>query len=113
MAEVKTGLLAKKFPTIPTDVKLPSLVEWKNTDRFYFKDRESLSIPKHKSESLLLKAERILSGQLRYFSAEWRDLGKDWSWHLNYTTGFEYDRLQHWTCINELNLQSGDILLLI
>ena len=109
MAEVKTGLLAKKFPTIPTDVKLPSLVEWKNTDRFYFKDRESLSIPKHKSESLLLKAERILSGQLRYFSAEWRDLGKDWSWHLNYTTGFEYDRLQHWTCINELNLQSGDI----
>ena len=59
-AEVKTGLLAKKFPTIPTDVKLPSLVEWKNTDRFYFKDRESLSIPKHKSESLLLKAERIL-----------------------------------------------------
>ena len=36
MAEVKTGLLAKKFPTIPTDVKLPSLVEWKNTEQILF-----------------------------------------------------------------------------
>lgn len=109
MLQTKTGRLAKRFPTRPSYVKLPFLEEWKNSDYYIFNDRASLSSNKVQSVLLREKAEKILTGNLQYFSAEWHDLGKDWNWHVNPITGFEYDHHQHWTQINELNKKSGDI----
>ena len=109
IAETKTGLLERKFPTVLQDVSLPSLSEWRSSDKYLFSGKDVLSIPKNRSDQLKLKAEKILDGQLCYFSGEWRNLGHDWNWHVNPETNFEYDHNQHWTHINELNPESGDV----
>lgn len=109
MLQSKTGLLAKRFPTTSFEVRLPGLEEWRASDIYLFRSRMSLMFDKKPNATLKEKAEKILSGKLQYFSAEWRDLGGDWNWHVNLTTGFEYDHNQHWTRINELSQKSGDI----
>ena len=109
MLQTKTGLLAKRFPTCPPEVVLPSLSELRASDNYLFSSRKSLRFEKNPNTTMKEKAEKILTGNLQYFSAEWRDLGGDWNWHVNPTTGFEYDHNQHWTRINELSQKSGDI----
>lgn len=108
-AEARIGLLERKIPTVTRNVSLPSLSEWKRSDHYLFSGRETLTIPKHKSDLLKSKVERLLDGQLCYFSSEWRNLGSDWNWHVNPTTNVEYDHKQHWTRINEFSLGAGDV----
>lgn len=109
MLQSKSGILEHRFPTSPQNLNLLSLEEWRKTNRHFLNGRNSVSINKSKDEILKAKANRILEGELQYFSAEWRNIGSDWNWHINPSTGYEYNHTQHWARINELNRASGDI----
>ena len=132
--ERKSGLLARKFPTNPKKVRLPSL-EWFQDSGFRFQvsgltnvesatPRQSSSelgsahgsnadfkfqVPKKQSEVLKADTERILRGEVRFFSDQWYDLGLDYDWVTNPLTGYRYDARQHWTKINDYSKEAGDI----
>lgn len=49
-----------------------------------------------------LQADRVLSGELPFFSSEWRKVGFPPAWHNG-------NSLIHWTNVNEFSLPDGDV----
>lgn len=108
--ERKSGLLARKFPTNPKNVFLPSLEKWRESkSRYLFNGRESILVPKETSKELHNDTQKILQGQIRFFSDKWYNLGLDYDWVTNPLTGWHYDIHQHWTKINDYSQDAGDI----
>jgi Heparinase II/III-like protein/Heparinase II/III N-terminus len=106
----KTGLLKSEYPTQFTHKSFISLEKWRNTAApFFFSDKESLSFPKIISPELEAAANNILNGKIPFFSAEFRDLGKDYDWVTNPDSGYKYDATKHWTEINDFSQEAGDI----
>lgn len=116
-AQQKTGLLQLKFPTQLKAVRIPSLEEWREDNglggvvigSWFFKDRNSLNIPKRKNPELKEKMEHLLKGDVLFFSKTWKPLGLDYDWVTNPDTGYKYDIHQHWTKIESLSEEAGDI----
>ena len=108
--EGKTGLLVKKFPTSVKAVPCPSLEEWrKQCGGYYFDDRESLTITKKKNPQLEEAMQRMLKGDVLFFSKTWKPLGLDYGWVSNPETGYKYDTRIHWSKIESLSKEAGDI----
>lgn len=108
--ERRTGLLALKFPTYPKKVKLPSLEEWRNSKaKYLFDDRNVVAVPKRPSSDLAAAAKRVLKGEVRFFSHEWKQLGLDWDYMTNPENGYHYDKNLHWTKVNDFDEAAGDI----
>lgn len=108
--EQKTGLLKRKFPTETQPVFVPSLEVWRTKKNCYFFDgRDSLQIPKMKDALLEESIKHILNGDILFFSASWKSLGLDYDWVTNPETGYRYDIRQHWTKIESLTKEAGDI----
>ncbi len=105
----RTGLLRLSFPSSVGDNKILSLEDFRNEDSFFFTSRENLSLPKQISDALKEKANRIISGEVLFFSSTWYNLGLDYDWITNPVTGYRYDIHQHWTRINEFSKDAGDI----
>ena len=53
--------------------------------------------------------EKIKSGKVQFFSHTWLDLGADFNWITNPETNFKYDIAKHWSEIESLSKESGDI----
>ena len=53
--------------------------------------------------------EKIKSGKVQFFSHTWLDLGVDFNWITNPETNFKYDIAKHWSEIESLSKDSGDI----
>lgn len=108
--EQKSGLLRKKFPTIMKPVRIPSLEEWrKRAGGYFFDSRDSLKIFKVKDAWLSETMNHILKGDVLFFSKTWKPLGLDYDWVTNPETGYKYDVQQHWTKIESLSSEAGDI----
>ncbi len=106
----KTGRLKRKFPVNPPRKKFTSLEKWRNQEiRFFFDGRESLSFEKRPVKALQERAEEILKGKIRFFHHTVYDLGTDYDWLTNPVTGYKYPADVHWTDINELDKNAGDI----
>lgn len=43
------------------------------------------------------EANRILNGELKYFSNQWVNTGFPPNWHTDYVTGIELDSVKHWS----------------
>jgi hypothetical protein len=106
----KTGLLKSEYPTQLEQKNYISLDNWRKTAApFFFDHKESLSFPKISSKKLEAEATNILNGKIPFFSAEFRDIGKDYDWVTNPDSGYKYDGKKHWTEINDFSQEAGDI----
>lgn len=106
----KFGLMKVQFPNSPGDVGLPSLKDFRQKKQsYFFQSRGDISIQKIKNEEIQDIAERILSGEFLFFSKEWINIGKNYDWITNPITGFCYDKNKHWSEIETLDTEAGDI----
>lgn len=108
----RMGLLKRAFPTDPPRQDYISLEAWRaNPGLALLAENAHTHLPQADEatrEKLAAEAERILEGQLRFFSATWHDLGNDWDWHTHPETGYRYPS-NHWTAIEDLSARAGDI----
>lgn len=109
-AEKRTGILKIRHPVNPPIKNFISLSEWrKNTLFFVIPEREKLFIQKQPNDKLKLQTERIIKGEICFFSWDWKQLGKNYDWITNPDTGFRYDINKHWSEIPDFSSQTGDI----
>lgn len=108
--ERKTGILKKRHPINPVKKTFISLEEWKKSEiAFVIDSRERLQIDKFQDPDLEKNAAKILSGQICFFSSEWKNLGKTYDWISNPDTNYTYNISNHWSEINDFNPENGDI----
>ena len=109
--EKKAGLLKKKHPANPPPQSFISLKVWRlKAPQFVISSREDmLPIPCVPSNELAAKSERILNGEILFFSSEWKQTGKDYDWITNPVTGYRYDISNHWSEVADLSKEAGDI----
>jgi hypothetical protein len=106
----KSGFFKRKFPLNPPFIDSISLADWKkNTPSYFFYGRNISGLPKQKSDYL----EGILSdyseGIYTFFGKTKYHLGREYDWITNPVTNFKYDINKHWSVINELSEENGDI----
>jgi hypothetical protein len=83
---------------------------WKSTTSGYvFQTKEELRVPSLKNIALKEVGEKILNGELFYFNNQWIWLGKNYDWVTNSKTNYSYSSSTHWSGINELDQNAGDI----
>lgn len=106
----RSGLLKSQFPVSPAEEVFVTLDEWKkNAAPFFFSSREDLGVSKNPTEQLQQDCQRILRGDILFFSHEWMSLGLAYDWVTNPDTGFKYDVKRHWTEIEDIDKKAGDI----
>jgi hypothetical protein len=106
----QTGLLKSKFPSAPAFKQYITLEEWKQQPaRFFFTDREALTIPRDPKPELRETVNNIKAGKILLFNSLLTDLGKDYDWVTNPDSGHRYDVNKHWTEIADYSKEAGDI----
>jgi len=106
----RSGFLKRSFPVDPVQSQFLSLAEWKSSSKpFFFHSREKLFFNKEPDEKLKETCQRILNGEIQFFSYQYFDLGLDYDWITNPDNGFKYDINKHWTEINDYSKEAGDI----
>jgi hypothetical protein len=117
---LKSGLMKIKFPEKPrtyyatnnsqTGKEVNSINTWKETDNSnFYKVKKYIDLQGIKNVALKEAGERILGGEILFFSHSWIKLGKDYDWITNPKTAYRYDITMHWSRINELDHVAGDI----
>ena len=108
--EKRTGVLKKRHPVNPPRKSYISLSDWRaNTPAFLIPEKEQLTIPKIESDLLKEQTNRILDGDVLFFSHEWKELGKEYDWITNPDSAYTYEINKHWSEISDLNPANGDI----
>lgn len=108
--EKRLGILEKKHPANPENKQFLNLEEWKKIVCISaMPERSAMHLPKKKVENLKVAAQKILAGEICFFSSKWKNLGLDYDWITNPDTGYRYDKDEHWSQINDFNPANGDI----
>lgn len=108
--EKKTGILKSRHPKNPVSRSFISLKEWRlNAPLFVIQDKSTLTVKKKTNHELRGKTIRILSDEILFFSAEWKNLGYDYDWITNPDNGYHYDIKKHWSEIFDFSSKTGDI----
>ena len=107
--ERKSRLLARKFPVNPSSIVLPSLEKWRESHRYIFGKTDEISVQRKPNEELKKCCQRIVDGEIQFFSHEWMKLGADYDWVTNPTTAYQYKVNQHWTKVQDIDEKAGDI----
>ena len=106
----KIGGYQLNHPTNPRLRMTISLNQWRTMNiPFVFDDRQTLSLPKYQEPTLKEKANRILNGEVQFFSFEWKQLGPNYNWITHPETQYEYNNTLHWSAINDFDKEQGDI----
>lgn len=106
--EKKSGKLLRKHPKnlqLKTKISIDKWISLNDSFKFYNSDL----VRNSSLEELYKKAQRILSGKIQFFNAEWIDLGQKYDWITNPSNKFKYDINKHWSVIPDLSLEAGDI----
>lgn len=113
--EKRVGVLKLRHPAAPFKRRFVTIEQWRsNTPLFVIGCRESLEgvgfgLEKRADVTLKESVSSILAGEIRFFSSEWLDLGVDYDWLTNPSTGYRYDSGKHWSEIPDFSGASGDI----
>ncbi len=106
----RTGLLRRRFPTQPEFQPTISIEQWRATAApFFFSDRSQVSVSRHPTPELQDVKERFDQGELRFFRAQYRKIGRDYDWLTNPDSGYRYDSQAHWTDVVDFSPECGDI----
>ena len=106
----KLGILKQQFPQNPNIQVFISLEDWKKqTPKFFFDNKESLDFPKTPNDKLKERYEDFREGKLWYFNAFQYNIGRDYDWITNPDNGYKYDISKHWSEVNDISAEAGDI----
>lgn len=106
----KTGFYKRKFPLNPPFIDSISLDDWKkNTPSFFFSGRNINGLPKQKSDYLEGIFIDFSEGTYTFFGKTKYQLGREYDWITNPVSKYKYDINKHWSNINELSEENGDI----
>jgi len=110
LIKTKLGWQKKAFPTNPGFKKYISLQEWKdNLQPFFFYGKEIKGLTKQPSEDLKKSLEGLKKGVYTFFNKTKIDLGLDYDWVTNPSTNYKYDINKHFSEIQDLSSDAGDI----
>lgn len=110
MVSSKLGLHKRKFPTSPNSKSFISLESWRdNTPLFFFDGNSNIPVQKKQSDVLASRFRENKNGTYTFFSSEKHDLGTTYDWIVNPATGYRYDITKHWSDIEDLSTEAGDI----
>ncbi|THH34561.1 alginate lyase family protein [Neolewinella litorea] len=105
----RSGWLRRRFPVNPPSRTFISLAEWRrDPPAFFFQSNAELQFNRRSTTDLENYVGRLEKGEFRFFSAEWKNLGMDYDWWTNPTTGYRYED-RHWTQIPDYDPEKGDI----
>ena len=110
--QVKTrlGLQKKTFPINPEFKKHISFQDWKeNLPIFFFFGKNIKGLKKNPTEDLKINLEDLKKGVYTFFNKTKINLGVDFDWVTNPSTNHKYDINKHWSEINDLSSEAGDI----
>ena len=108
--KTKMGVLKSKFPTEKPSFNLLTLEEWKKeAPSFFFSGKEKNCLKQDLSSLIEQTVKDMQEGQFVFFSSQKYDLGSDYDWVTNPDTGYRYDVNKHWTEIQDLSAEAGDI----
>ena len=108
--KTKIGWQKKVFPTQPKVSEFTSLENWRNNlPPFFFYGKEISNLPKEEKEILSKTFQEIQNGVFTFFSKTKISLGKEYDWITNPLTGFQYDIHKHWSEVQDLSKEAGDI----
>ena len=105
--EKKLGLLKIKHPIDKLVQINYSLKNWRESSPTCVIENKFI-LNKEGKESLQIKKDKILSGNIQFFNNNWKNIGLNYDWITNPETGYKYN-LNHWSIINDFNNESGDI----
>jgi hypothetical protein len=106
----RTGLLKKRFPLNPPYQQYFTLEEWrKNSRKFFFYSKQSLSFPRQPSEAINETFKKLKEGKFMFFNSIQFKIGSNYDWISNPDTGYKYDISKHWTEIADYSKEAGDI----
>ncbi len=105
----RSGLLKKKYPThLPTPCNI-TIKQWRSTrPKFFFEDSSEICVS-GVSDHLKKNVERILQGDVLFFSSFWMERDKLKSWTSNPETGIDFGAGKHWTQLESYDPEKGDI----
>lgn len=107
MLQAKTGLLKARFPVGNRLTDLPELSEWqKSQPPFFFYGKMIPGLKRNPSAVLEKQYEEIKGGTFTFFSRLKYHVE---DWHTNPDSGYRYDANKHWTEIQDLSKEAGDI----
>ena len=108
--KTKIGWQKKVFPTRPNVLGFISLENWKNDlPPFFFYGKDISNLLKEEKEILANTFQETQNGVFTFFSKTKISLGKEYDWITNPLTGFQYDIHKHWSEIQDLSKEAGDI----
>jgi hypothetical protein len=97
---MKSGLRKHFFP----------IKEFLFTDDFYQKCRVRNDYPLFWKKQLIEDTDRIINGEIRYFTYHWKTVGNPPNWFLNPFNNQSYPNTTfHWTLLPDFNPVAGDI----
>lgn len=106
----KSGLLRFRYPVNYTLQKFFSLEEWKEKALpFFFDSSKEVSFSSVHINNLASDFHRVVKGECCFFSSAWYDLGTDCDWVTNPDTNYKYDVSKHWTEVEDIVQEAGDI----
>ncbi|WAC01083.1 heparinase II/III family protein [Lacinutrix neustonica] len=75
----------------------------------FFFGKNINNLPREKDEKLKKTFEDIENGRFTFFSKQKFDLGKNYDWMTNPVTNHKYNSSQHWSEIQDISIEAGDI----
>lgn len=110
LIKTKMGWQKKAFPTNPDLKKYISLKNWKdNLQPFFFYGKKIKGMKKQPSEDLKINLEDLKKGVYTFFNNTKVDIGADYDWLTNPSTNYKYQINKHWSEIQDLSSDAGDI----
>ncbi|WP_420571277.1 alginate lyase family protein [Kordia sp.] len=108
--KTKLGWQKKAFPKQPKTSEYTSLEDWRNNlPPFFFHGKNIPNLPKEKQEILAETYQEIQKGIFTFFNKTKIKLGTEYNWLVNPSTGYRYNINKHWSEVQDLSKEAGDI----
>lgn len=105
----RLGCLKRKYPTSFSRVLNITLETWRSNQTPSFFTLQANNGNKSVSNELKTTVNRILNGDVLFFSNIWFDHNSVSSWNKHPETGYDFGTNKHWSEIESFNPDSGDI----
>tara|TARA_R110002096_G_scaffold37317_2_gene103651 strand:+ start:1364 stop:3241 length:1878 start_codon:yes stop_codon:yes gene_type:complete len=108
--KTKLGWQKKVFPTEPKSSEFTTLEGWRNNlPPFFFYGKNIPNLPKEEKEILAETVQEIQKETFTFFNKTKINLNETNDWITNPLTGFQYDIHKHWSEVQDLSKEAGDI----